>query len=393
MAEESQDRKDETPEPPKIKLRLEADASNMVRPIQLRPGGSKPAPEPKGHTARIDPATAQPPPPPEGEKRKTTRIDLAAAEPPKFDPRNLPPKAKTTRIDLAAAKPPTAEEHVQRGITERAPQSVHDMLKQRTIRIGADAQPAAPKDEGIDETQIPEAAKQTTMRIIIDEEERAPSSESTQKLKSQALKGTQPIESAKKQTSRIDLPASIEEKEADVLKRRTAAISTPAAPPRVAPVAEPPSPQPPKTIRIKRPEMPATKVLPRAPVPGSEETPVEAPTDRDIAQAKKSETARLDLPADVGERPPTRPKTIRIKRPDGTTSRKPMTLGQTTASEPEEPTGPSFVRQVALEDEEEESPGGVFVALTTIGVIVTFVLVYVLLAQTLAPTLPFPGRL
>ena len=96
------------------------------------------------------------------------------------------------------------------------------------------------------------------------------------------------------------------------------------------------------------------------------------------------------LSAEELDRPATRPKTIRIKRPDGTSGRKPLTI-----SRPEEAETSSVMQPAGTtEDLDSEEQPGVFVGIMAIAaLLVSCVLLYCLLAQTLAPTLPFPGRI
>jgi hypothetical protein len=47
----------------------------------------------------------------------------------------------------------------------------------------------------------------------------------------------------------------------------------------------------------------------------------------DTETSRKSETARIHLPPEVTEQPPTRRKTIRIKRPEGIVTSRPLIIG------------------------------------------------------------------
>jgi cobalamin biosynthesis Mg chelatase CobN len=122
----------------------------------------------------------------------------------------------------------------------------------------------------------------------------------------------------------------------------------------------------------------------RAAPQSAESTPAVAPPDEQtVAEAKKSETARIDLPATTSERPATRPKTIRIKRPEAAAVKKPLTITR--------PSVESAATDVGATSE-EESVGTIFSALAVAALLVVCVLIYVLAAQTFAPDLPFPGR-
>lgn len=265
-------------------------------------------------------------------------------------------KAETTRIELSQALPPPAAASV--GDT----QPVHadpSVAKRSTIRIDA-----------------PAAAKAETQKVKTQ----------TQKLGPAALHNTMRVEIAeprKVETTRIDIPAEAFQKAPgtapraptppgadDIFKRSTIPMGIPTPPP-VA-VAKP------KTIAVKRPVSPP-------PTPEKAEPPP-SPADRAVAEAKKSETARIDLPSDAGgERPPTRPKTIRIKRPDGTTARKALTIArpETAAESGSVPMGTIG---------EEEPVGTAFSALALVALLVLGVVLYVLAAQTVLPNLPWPGR-
>ncbi|MCZ7593017.1 MAG: hypothetical protein M5U15_13165 [Kiritimatiellae bacterium] len=253
-------------------------------------------------------------------------------------------KAETTRIDLKMATPPIA--------------TVGD-----TQQVQPDAEPAKP-----------------TIRV-----ESAPKKTETQKVGPAALNTTMRVEvadSPKSKTTRIDIPAEAFQKAPgapsrgqvpqgaeDVFKRTTIPVGIPTPPPTAA--------GKPKTISIKRPATAAAPAI--------------SPADKAVADAKKSETARIDLPADVGgERPATRPKTIRIKRPDGTSARKALTIAR-----PDEAASAPEQRPLSIEgiEDEGEEIGSVFSVLTLVATIFVGILLYVLAAQSIAPNLPWPGRL
>lgn len=253
-------------------------------------------------------------------------------------------KAETTRIELKMATPPIA--------------TVGD-----TQQVQPDAEPPKP-----------------TIRV-----ESAPKKTETQKVGPAALNTTMRVEvadSPKSKTTRIDIPAEAFQKAPgtpsrgqvpqgaeDVFKRTTIPVGIPTPPPTAA--------GKPKTISIKRPTAAAAPAI--------------LPADKAVADAKKSETARIDLPADVGgERPATRPKTIRIKRPDGTSARKALTIAR-----PEESASTPDQRPLSIEgiEGEEEETGILFSALTLVATILVSILLYVLAAQSIAPNLPWPGRI
>lgn len=175
---------------------------------------------------------------------------------------------------------------------------------------------------------------------------------------------------SKSDTTRIEISSAAASDE--VFTSKTIPIGVPVTPP----------PQPggrPKTITMKRPVA----------APG--ESIIVAPdvTATATEQARKSETARIDLSAEELDRPATRPKTIRIKRPDGTSGRKPLTISRPEGSE-----ASSISTEPVTELGGEEDTPGMLVTITAIAaLIVAGVLVYLLIGQTLAPTLPLPGRI
>lgn len=186
----------------------------------------------------------------------------------------------------------------------------------------------------------------------------------------------------KAETTRIDLAAAAAVKPAprmDISKeagaadglfnRGTIAVGVPTPPPVTAK---------PKTIQVKKPlARPEPTITTSAPSPEA------------VSEAKKSETARIDLPPEGNDRPATRPKTIRIKRPDGSSGRKALTIARPSGEENliTSPVGNEFVAS------QEEEAGTLFSVLALAALLVACVVVYVLAAQTIAPTLPFPGRL
>ncbi len=231
--------------------------------------------------------------------------------PPKINLKSAEKKSDTARIDLASAKPPPS-------IVDKSqlPPDADDYFKRSTMRIDI---PPAPAGTG------------------------------------------------KSDTTRIEVPAGAASD--DVFKSKTVPVGVPVnAPPR------------PKTIQIKKP----------AAAPGESIIVSPESTASATEQARKSETARIDLSAEELDRPATRPKTIRIKRPDGTSGRKALTISRPEESAAE-PVGIQPIGEI--EGADEDAPG-LLVGLAAIAaLLIAGVLVYVLLAQTLAPTLPFPGRI
>lgn len=208
-------------------------------------------------------------------------------------------KSETTRIDLSSAQIVTPA--VVAAVAEAKRQ---EDLKKKTTRIET-ATEMAPMAE---EDKL-EAAKKSTVRVQIDEE----------KIKGDTARIDSLLgEAAKKRTARINLNEVLEGEE-DIFKRRTALLDAS----KFAGATE--APGAPRTIRIKKPD--TTTMRP----PTEEMIPGAPPTGMVAGEAKKSETARIDLPpeATVGEQPPTRRKTIRIKRPGGSITSKALVIGRT----------------------------------------------------------------
>lgn len=239
-------------------------------------------------------------------------------------------KSETARIDLAAAKPPPS-------IVDKKnlPADADDYFGRSTMRIEV-----GPSDK-----------KSETARIEL------------------------PPDAIKRKTSKIDLANA-----ADIFKTETMAIGVPDEPPTHAAVSRTGKP---KTIMVKRPGS--------ASVPGESILVSPSTTASATEQARKSETARIDLSAEDMDRPATRPKTIRIKRPDGTSGRKPLAIARPTS---EGMTEAPTLSSRPVESLETDDDPGLLAGITAIAaLLVAGVLFYVLLAQTMAPNLPFPGKL
>ena len=238
-------------------------------------------------------------------------------------------KSDTARIDLASAKPPPS-------IVDKTllPPDADDYFKRSTIRIDVPPSPGAKKSD-------------------------------TTKIEINAA-----TEAAKHQTAKIDISSATASTD-DIFKSKTIPVGIPAAP--AAPMGRP------KTIQMKRP----------AAAPGESIIVSPETTANATEQARKSETARIDLSAEELDRPATRPKTIRIKRPDGTSGRKALTIARAEESETAEATEQTIEELTSS----EETPGTLVSIVAIAALLVACVLLYVLLSQTLAPTLPFPGRI
>lgn len=215
-----------------------------------------------------------------------------------------------------------------------------------------------------------------------------------QKMKSETTRLAIPPEVAKRQTGRIQAVDT-----QDVFKKRTGQIqAAPVSVPPVAPAVPAITPMGkataadtvarPKTILVRRPGRAGA---------ASEAPAVSAIEPTQQLSQRKSETARLEIPKETGadDRPQTRPKTIRIKRPDGTTARKQLTIARpdegTEASEiPDKYRSPAAVAAGVS----DPSPGGFWAVLAIAATLVLIGLVVYLLAQTHLPDLisSLPGH-
>lgn len=398
MADENSENLND-PQPPKIKINGNGHAAPGEKPAESAASATPPPKfqseprQPKEQTARIDFASAVAPstvrlttgkPPAPTAKKATSKIDLGAGvqemspqeieelskrstiritspvemKPMSSDDKEAAAKKSTVRIDETASMQPITDEQKE------------EAIKKSTVRIDtvSDMKPMTPEDRE-------ESAKKTTARVLIDED----------RLKGDTTRiepaTSEPSDMAKKRTARIDLGEVLDDED-DIFKRRTALLD----PAKLAGATD--APGAPRTIRIKRP---GASAAPQAPVaePAAEE--VVAPISQAEA-ARKSETARIDLPPEVAEQPPTRRKTIRIKRPGSTTSSKPLVITRTPSEAAREEGGAAPVRA-----QEEDSPLFAWVAVAA--VLVAVVLIYVLASQVgtvaeLAPArFPYAGSL
>jgi hypothetical protein len=180
-------------------------------------------------------------------------------------------------------------------------------------------------------------------------------------------------EAAKKETTKIELPAAAAQK----VKSTTMALGIPVAPP--------PSPA--------KPKRPGALIMNR---PGAAMSPGESivvepsKTAQAAEEARKSETARIDLSAEQLDAAEGKPKTIRIKRPDGTSGRKPLAVARPEGKKLTAAT----MAQPEIEAEGDEEEPGLAASISAIAaLLVAGFLFYMLLAQTLVPALPFPGKI
>jgi hypothetical protein len=376
MAEETR-----PPEPPKIKLGLgNIKPPTGSLPLKPVPGSGAPpkikiqSAEKKSETARIDLTTAQPPPAIQpGEFKELNPEEMAEFYKKSTIRIESPDDAAAAAQRLEAAKRSTmrVEAETPAGETQKVKGETHSIsgaAKAATIRVDSASAPA-----GKTEThRISDAVKKSTIRVDSGVE---------QKKKSETAKlEIPPSELNKRSTSRIPITADASKTETDdVFKKRTMPVSVPTTPP--------PAPARPASMITSRPKTITMRAPPAAGMPISP-APAEA-----VSEAKKSETARLDLPPETAgeERPVTRPKTIRIKRPDGTSARKALTISRPTE---EAVFTPAAAAEIAgLGAGAEDQPGAVWTLAALAAVLVAAALVYVLAAQTIAASLPWPGKI
>ncbi len=280
-------------------------------------------------------------------------------------------KSDTARIDLSKATPPPSVSEGE--LKEVGKEALSEFYKKSTIRIDqpkkSDTQRIKDETQRIkddtqrimSETKRIDDAKQSTMRVEV----------STDKKETSKLPPVSDL--SKRSTSKIDVGEIMEGETDDVFKRKTIPVGIPTPPPQEAR---------PKTGQHIRPKTAQFK-----PPPGLSDT-VSVSTPANLtSDAKKSETARIDLPPEAEERPITRPKTIRIKRPDGTTARKQLTIARPADAEG------SVAPAMSVAGGEEAEVGTAFSACALAAVVVTSILIYVLMAQTIASSLPFPGKI
>lgn len=331
-------------EPPKIKLNGLGDPDvpakkpvpSSVPPVSARP----PMPPPKGIAQRLA-------------KSETSKIALSSAKPP------------------PSAKPPLSARPFAADMARR-----EDKIKKSTTRIPSPAVQEAMAE--LTAAEEIEAAKKSTVRVHVEEIAKG----DTQRLDTQLTDhAVEP--DAKKKTARIDLNEVLQGDDSDIFKRRTALLDATKFPPGTV-TSSAAQMSGPRTIRIKQSDAPSTSILKKPAPPAA--TEIDEPISPEMA-GKKSETARIDLPPEaVGAQPPTRRKTIRIKRPEGGGVGGPSKALVVSRSEE-----PSFAPTV--ERTEEEGPGAAFSVIALVATLVSIVLIYVLLAQTVSSGLPFPGKL
>ncbi len=178
---------------------------------------------------------------------------------------------------------------------------------------------------------------------------------------------------AKKETTRIELPSAAAEQ-----KSTTIALGIPAAT-----STGPAKPKRPGALIMKRPGTTA----------GATESIDEQPgkTATITRQARNSETARIDLSLDQPEATDEKPKTIRIKRPETATGKKPLSIAR--PQQGKKATAATLAEPEIIDEEEENAPSLVAGITAIAALLVAGFLFYMLLAQSIAPGLPFPGKI
>ncbi|HDL77161.1 MAG TPA: hypothetical protein ENG36_00135 [Lentisphaerae bacterium] len=276
-------------------------------------------------------------------------------------------KRKTTRVPLPDEESLKKETLPEAPTAYEAPPAeLEQVLKKSTVRIEP-ADEAAPEKVSSEkkETQelqeiapdVVEASKKSTVRVELEEER--------PKGDTQKVARPQPEATEKAKTARVDMEEVLTpQEEEDIFKKRTVELPVPGAPPATGTV--------PRTIKVKKPAaVPPTAVVrkPQAERPPTEEI--------------KAKTSRIDMPREAVAKPTaTRKKSIKIKRP-GTA---PVAAAITAAR----PTDRILGRKPPAE--EAEVPA-LYSILAAAALLVSLVLIYVLAAQSIAPGLPFPGRL
>ncbi len=326
------------------------------------------------------------------------------------EPQDIPPKAKkplqgrklsaaksdTSRIDLSEATQSDQEDKKtgQQGKSggtqkielpsdldeealEKAIQQKFQAAKEQTQRVSLLDTDSPDQSEEEDTDEEP---KDKTSEIdkakIVEEDDKSEEKHSTTPIQPPAQKEDTDKE-PKDKTSEIDKAKIVEEDDRSEEKHSTIPIQPPAQ------SDEDFASAPPKTVKLKKQPQ---EQKPKEKEP-EQKTPETYIPETGFDESKKSETVRIDIPKGGGSSaaPPTQRKTIRIKRPAGAPAMRPsLTVARPQKSE-KRPTS----SEDTLDGEE------VGVATSTLALVATLaavVLVYVL-AASLIPELPFPGRL
>ena len=311
-------------------------------------------------------------------KSSTSRIDLSEVEatvqgemPPKARPitpsetDNL--SADTTKINLSDVQepPPTAKKDTGKISGETTPISLEQIESPPSAALKSDTGAIKAGTSRIDLSQVeePPKTKAETDKISLADTIDPINAFTDDDFNKQTMQMA-PItdeylsDSAEDlgSTMKVDLVGSddlIESNLDDSSKTQTMAIDTSA-------FAKPSTDTRPKTLRIKKSDKPPTiaRKKPGAGMLEDDETSTAAPT------------------------PPGRRKTIKIKRPEGGTVNRPVTIARAT---PEESAG--------YEDEETESVGALPAVFALLTVLIAIGLIWMLASQDVMTNLPWPGKI
>lgn len=276
----------------------------------------------------------------------TTRIDLPKP-PPKIAPRIVPPGAAAKEgaaSDKPAAADDTSRIDLPRGKSETA------RVRLDEARPAAPAQPGAVKDAEqqilLKKRTLPmakPAPRSQTARVSLDDARPVgtkPDITRAETVVASAAAATQPVESAPKPDSE------------DVFKRSTESLET-------KPGTEPEGPPRSATARVSAP-----------------------------VEAEKSKTARIEVPAELATAGTGRPKTIRIKRADSAAAGPQAAIPEPVIKKTTK--GKKKAKRAGGRDAEV---GALYSAIALLSLILIGLVVYVLVAQVLDPSLPWIGKI
>lgn len=333
---------------------------------------------PPDDTTRIDlpkpPAKIKP-----AGKTDTSKLDLAAARP--VDDKDdtsritLPhKKSETARIRLSDARPAAPSGPGEDGETQ--PMAPTADGKDDTYRIDVDAAPSGGSDEGdfspatsgietVSQESQDAMLKQSTMRVDLAEPQNAEPPTAT---RNQTMRVQLDDKSPGNETARVEAPPTGAEAPGSVGTARIPIVDE-AGDDDVLKKHE-------ATAAADSPE------LDEPDLPRSQTARIAAPVE-----AEKSKTARIEVPSELSGPGPGRPKTIRIKRADSTAG-----PAQALVPEPVVKKGSKGRKgkKPAIVTGDEVST--LYPVLALVSVIIICVVLYVLLAQTLAPSLPWFGK-
>lgn len=301
-------------------------------------------------------------------------------------------KKETSRIELSDAEAPT--EAPGETLTVRDALSANP--KSATSRIQLDF-----AQEGVPGEQVPEA-KDSTSRIVLGGAAASARSslggkDATVRMDLTGLveKGGTPSSSSKDatagQTARLDLTGLVDKSSSYSDASKTATANQTAAQTGRVDAPGVPVAAPPRTVRLQRPSTSPKTVVLRRPgeaSPAPVQVTREATPESTEQESEKGATARITIPESVLPSQATaQRKTIMIKRPGQSTLTlaKPV-VAPSAAVEPE-------MEEILGQLQKEDEPGTIYSVMALVATMVLAVLLYVLIAQTLAPNLPFPGRI